>query len=176
MLENKIKKICDPYDLLALYDQNYMKEMILLINIDRGYILPEYLITRVYENTPQLRTIVVKNTNKTKFEYSDNLIIMNKNFVSFMESARSKFKKIYFVTQRNRSDYELIKQNLTNIGIVFDSNTIINSDDIIKLFRENKTILYVDSSEEQYYKLNYDKNSSELEHCKFILMKMNLFL
>lgn len=174
MPELKTKSICNPNDIVDIVEAHSDKidmNLILLINIDHCCLIPEYLVTRAIEGNSALRNKIMKNTKRTRFTHSDNLIAMRYNFNEFMEQCEKIFTNIYYVTRRPTSEYEKIKRDLINNKLSI-YNEIVNYDQVMDIIHENTTkdskILYIDSNDYLVNKVNPTVNN-------LTIYKMNIF-
>lgn len=134
-----------------------LRNNILYINIDRGCLIPEYLLARVYNNNPFIRNKIIQNTNINNFSYTNNLIPTRHNFSSFVKSIIGTIKELYYVTNTIINNNMVTTLNELDLPIA----KIININDIDK----NKKLIYIDSSIEY---IDHFNDSS-------IIYKLNIF-
>ena len=139
-----------------------LKNSILLINIDRGCLMPESLIAEVYNNNPFVRNKIIKNTNLSKFNYSNKLIPTRHNLSNFLNDAINKVHDMYYVSNKEYNEEEA-KKSLLEYNLPL--RKIININSLTD--HENKKIIYIDSQIDESYLGNTIK--------KLKIYKLNLF-
>jgi len=126
----------------------------LYINIDRGYLVPEYIISRIYNLNPHLRTKIAKNTMKTIFSSTNKKLIPIKaetcNLNRFLASTQN-ITHVYYITNRPKTEYPEIKQDLHDQQM--PTGILIHSDDL-NLNKKNNNIIIVDSDASIINKFN----------------------
>ena len=160
----KIKTINDPNEIIEAYAQN-SPNAILLINIDKCCFVPEYIIAKLFNNNPALRISIIKNICKTSFKCENRLIATKKNFNNFLNKSKDLFKKIYYVTKRDKSEFEKIKSDLSYNNCSIE-HEIINPDQIPKLC--GNRMAYIDSDDSTIRSFEQSEND-------LIFFKLNLF-
>lgn len=157
------KKITNINSLNEISD-NDLKDNLLLINIDRGCLIPEFLIAEAYNNNPFLRNKIIKNTNKSKFNYTKNLIPTRYNLNNFIKNSMDKIIDIIYVTNNINYNEEEIKKNLAECNL--PNKKIINVQKNINDFKDHK-IIYIDSQIDNLDQFNNIK--------KLKVFKLNVF-
>lgn len=176
-------------------NENDLTDAIIYINIDKGCLMPEYLIAQVYNNNPFIRNKIIKNTKLIKFNYTNKLIPTRYNFPNFINNKTNKIKELIYVITSNHSD-ELIN-NLQEYNLPI--NRIININEMNKEINIlNNKIIYIDGNldiieyintlnfdslkqiqtdgEKQNFALSLEKNNILFHDIdKLIIYKLNIF-